>query len=32
MTFPSGGSLGDAGNTKLRFDSGFMQMAADGAL
>ena len=32
MTFPGGGTLGDTGNTKLRFDAGFMSMAADGAL
>lgn len=32
MTFPAGGSLGDAGNTKLRFDAGFMKLAAEGAL
>jgi hypothetical protein len=32
MSFPGGGSLGDGGNTKLRFDVEFMKMAADGAL
>ena len=32
MTFPGGDKLGDAGNTKLRFDAGFMKMAAEGAL
>jgi NitT/TauT family transport system substrate-binding protein len=32
MTFPAGGGLGDGGNTKLRFDAGFMKMAAEGAL
>ena len=32
MTFPGGGTLGDTGNTKLRFDAGCMSMAADGAL
>ncbi|WP_420347801.1 putative urea ABC transporter substrate-binding protein [Pelagibius sp.] len=32
MTFPSGATLGDQGNTKLRFDASFMSMAADGML
>lgn len=32
MEFPGGKTLGDKGNIKLRFDAGFMQMAADGAL
>lgn len=32
MAFPGGGALGDGGNTKLRFDAGFMTMAAEGAL
>jgi len=32
MTFPGGGSLGDAANTKLRFDVDYMGMAAEGAL
>jgi NitT/TauT family transport system substrate-binding protein len=32
MTFPAGDGLGDGGNTKLRFDAGFMKMAAEGAL
>lgn len=32
MAFPGGGSLGDGGNTKLRFDAAFMAMAAEGAL
>ncbi|MGF1629336.1 MAG: putative urea ABC transporter substrate-binding protein [Kiloniellaceae bacterium] len=32
MAFPGGSSLGDGANTKLRFDTGFMKMAADGAL
>jgi NitT/TauT family transport system substrate-binding protein len=32
MTFPGGSTLGDSGNTKLRFDLDFMKMAADGAL
>ena len=32
MTFPSGETLGDPGNTKLRFDAEFMSMAAKGML
>ncbi|NIA69332.1 ABC transporter substrate-binding protein [Pelagibius litoralis] len=32
MTFPSGATLGDQANTKLRFDADFMGMAAEGAL
>lgn len=32
MTFPGGGTLGDSGNTKLRFDVDYMQMAAEDAL
>ncbi len=32
MAFPDGSTLGDSGNTKLRFDVGFMKMAAEGAL
>jgi len=32
MTFPGGGTLGDSGNTKLRFDVDYMGMAAEGAL
>ncbi|WP_213877329.1 putative urea ABC transporter substrate-binding protein [Pseudomonas sp. dw_358] len=32
MTFAKGISLGDKGNTKLRFDPSFVQMAADGKL
>lgn len=32
MSFPSGKVLGDAANTKLRFDSEFMTMAAEGKL
>jgi NitT/TauT family transport system substrate-binding protein len=32
MMFPGGKTLGNTGNLKLRFDSSFMKMAADGAL
>ena len=32
MTFPGGGTLGDSGNTKLRFDVDYMRMAAEDAL
>ncbi len=32
MSFPSSKVLGDAGNTKLRFDAEFMTMAAEGKL
>jgi NitT/TauT family transport system substrate-binding protein len=32
MSFPGGKTLGDANNVTLRFDSRFMQMAADGKL
>ncbi len=30
MSFPAGGALGDAANTKLRFDATYMTMAAEG--
>lgn len=32
VAFPDGSIYGDANNVKLRFDSSYMQMAADGAL
>ncbi len=32
MRFPDGSAMGDESNVKLRFDSSFMQMAADGKL
>ncbi|MEO1701150.1 MAG: putative urea ABC transporter substrate-binding protein [Pseudomonadota bacterium] len=32
VEFPDGSVYGDAGNVKLRFDTSYMQMAADGAL
>ena len=32
MTFPSGKTLGDGANTKLRFDAAFMTMAAEGKI
>ncbi len=32
MTFPSGKTLGDGANTKLRFDAAFMTKAAEGEL
>ena len=32
ISFPGGKLLGDAGNIKLRFDTTYMQMAADGEL
>ena len=32
VAFPDGSVYGDANNVKLRFDSSYMQMAADGAL
>lgn len=32
IAFPSKPSIGDLGNTKLRFDSSYMKMAADGEL
>ncbi len=32
ISMPNGKLLGDAGNTKLRFDTTYMQMAADGKL
>ena len=32
ISFPDGKLLGNAGNTKLRFDTTYMQMAADGKL
>ena len=32
VTFPDGSVYGDEANVKLRFDTSFMQMAADGAL
>jgi len=32
ISFPGGETLGDAGNVKLRFDTSYMQMAADGEL
>lgn len=32
MTFPGGKTLGDKSNLKLRFDTTYMQMAADGKL
>ncbi len=32
MEFPGGETLGDTGNIQLRFDSTYMQMAADGSL
>lgn len=32
IAFPDGGTLGDAGNVKLRFNDTYMKMAADGGL
>ena len=32
VSFPDGSVYGDEGNVKLRFDTTYMQMAADGAL
>lgn len=32
ISFPDGRTLGDTGNVKLRFDTTYMQMAADGKL
>lgn len=32
IAFPDGSTIGDAGNVKLRFDSTFMKMAAEGKL
>jgi NitT/TauT family transport system substrate-binding protein len=32
MAFPGGKTLGDTGNTQLRFDASYMQLAADGKL
>jgi NitT/TauT family transport system substrate-binding protein len=32
VAYPDGSTTGDAGNVKFRFDTSFMQMAADGAL
>lgn len=32
VEYPDGSTTGDAGNVKLRYDTSFMQMAADGAL
>jgi len=32
IAFPGGKVLGDKGNVKLRFDAGYMQMAAEGKL
>ncbi len=32
MRFPDGSTMGDESNVKLRFDSSFMQMSADGKL
>ena len=32
MTFPSGETLGDQANTKLRFDASYMTMASEGAI
>ncbi|MFT4046364.1 MAG: putative urea ABC transporter substrate-binding protein [Solimonas sp.] len=32
MSFPGGKTLGDPARVKLRFDAGYMQMAADGTL
>ncbi|HKK35734.1 MAG TPA: putative urea ABC transporter substrate-binding protein [Paracoccaceae bacterium] len=32
VAYPDGSVTGDAGHVKLRFDAGFMQMAAEGAL
>ena len=32
IQFPDGAILGDKKNVKLRFDAGYMQMAADGKL
>ena len=32
IAFPSGETLGDKANVKLRFDATYMQMAADGKL
>jgi NitT/TauT family transport system substrate-binding protein len=32
VTYPDGSTTGDPGNVRMRFDTRFMQMAADGAL
>jgi NitT/TauT family transport system substrate-binding protein len=32
VAFPDGSVFGDANNVKLRFDTSYMEMAADGAL
>ena len=32
VAYPDGSTTGDAGNVRMRFDTTFMQMAADGAL
>ena len=32
MTFPTGKTLGDTANVKLRFDADFMTKAAEGGL
>jgi NitT/TauT family transport system substrate-binding protein len=32
VAYPDGSTTGDAGNVTFRFDTSFMQMAADGAL
>jgi NitT/TauT family transport system substrate-binding protein len=32
IAFPGGKTLGNARNVKMRFDAGYMKMAADGAL